>query len=155
MLHGHAITMSKQQTLTDYGFRATVFTDRITHLRSWHQKVLGIHKTQHGDRHTMKHTKVEVYPTLKVEDGFEGLDECKVVKVKTINTKHGDKTVATVEHRQNKKDVRNDVFLNQLSINNLIDAFGEDDESWIDQKIKLVVEKDPQFNKKCIVAHKA
>lgn len=93
--------------------------------------------------------KQELADTLKVEDGFEGMQNAQVLDVKDVETKYGKKAIMTVERPDTKKAVQ--VFLNVASVNNMIDAFGTDDETWIAQMVDLKVEMDEAYNKKKIV----
>ncbi|MBU0894581.1 MAG: hypothetical protein KKF48_03005 [Nanoarchaeota archaeon] len=95
----------------------------------------------------------EILPTIKVkptsDEDLEYVKEMDVSiqKIKDLETKHGDRLVATVDSGQLKFDV----FLNNFSISNLIGKYGEDDVNWIGQKVKITKDKSPKFGKEMIV----
>jgi len=102
----------------------------------------------------MKREKSEIYPTLKVtiEKGDENarlFKDMQVVleSVKDINTKHGEKVVATVLAGEERLQV----FVNQTSMNALIDAFGDNDENWTGKIINLKKKKDKKYSQEMIV----
>lgn len=103
-----------------------------------------------------KRKKTELLPTFKPKSDGEDLTvvleedkQVKIIAVKDVSTKHGDKIVATVE----LDDKRYNVFLNATSQNNLIDAFGDDDERWIGKLIDLKKERNAEFKSDMIVAY--
>jgi len=107
-----------------------------------------------------KHDKKEIYPTFKVnpkdddENAVRFTDDVLglVEKVAPADTKHGDKFVMTIS---TKEEGMFNVFLNQQSINNLVDAYGEDDKDWLGNNVKLSLEHNDKFDSDMIVVSKA
>ena len=103
----------------------------------------------------MKRTKQEILPTLKVKVdkdddraiAFKKRMEVILLEVRDINTKHGDKTIATVEAGNEKFNV----FVNSTSLNKLIDAFGDNDDLWKGKICNLDKDIDPHFKNEMIV----
>lgn len=94
----------------------------------------------------------EIFPTMKVtptsdEDLGFSEKEGVISKVKDLDTKHGERIVATVD----SGELKFDIFLNNFSIFNLVEKYGEDDVNWIDKKVKVVKEKNSKFGKEMIV----
>lgn len=98
---------------------------------------------------TTRH-KIEMRETLKAE-GFKVGDVVAekgvIIGIKDIETKFGEKTVASVQFGGKEYDV----FLNSASINGLIDAFGVNDAFWINEMVSIVVDEDVKFEKKMLV----
>ena len=102
--------------------------------------------------------KREILPTLKIT--VENSDENGVVFDKDMQvkingdiqqtTKYGEKTILTIEDSSGKKY---NLFLNTKSINNLLEAFGEDSENWKGKLANLRKEKDSYYNKDSIVVY--
>jgi hypothetical protein len=81
--------------------------------------------------------------TIKAEDLVE--KEVKITEIKEVKTKYGEKMIAVL-------DDNTQIFLNDLSMNNLIDAFGEETDDYIGKKINLTIETSERTrNKKAIV----
>lgn len=59
--------------------------------------------------------------------------ETRITEIKQIGTKYGDKRVAVLETGEQ-------VFLNAMSLQNLVTAFGDETDKWIGQEISLEVE---------------
>jgi len=95
----------------------------------------------------MKRQKIEMADTLKVDDGFKGKDNVEIISIKDIETKHGKKSVLTVKF----DDAKYDVFINVDSNNNLVEAFGDEDTTWIGKHVNLVVEEDKFYKNDKIV----
>jgi len=57
----------------------------------------------------------------------------KITEIKQIVTKYGDKRVAVLETGQQ-------IFLNAMTLQNLVEAFGDETEEWIGKEITLEVE---------------
>lgn len=93
--------------------------------------------------------KIELYPTLKVEDikqPFTAVIEC----VKQVETQYGTKGILcfTAEHLEESCQI----FLNKISINNLVDVFGGDDENWREKEVKIGIENsEATLNQNAIV----
>lgn len=103
----------------------------------------------------MKREKQEIIPTLKisVKAGDDLSKEftpmqISIKEVKDIETKFGKKTVITVQ--AGEEEVYN-LFVNSTSMNNLIDAFGDDDAMWIGKICNLVKGKNEKFENEMIV----
>lgn len=100
-------------------------------------------------------TKKEIYPTLKIsvsksdENGVVFKKDCQCIlrDIKDLDTVHGKKTIATVEIGDDKFDV----FVNNVSMNNLIDEFGSQDSQWLGKICNLVKQTDAKYNKEMIV----
>ena len=102
----------------------------------------------------MIHKKTEIHPTLKISvskgDELAVLfKDCRVTlqEIKQIPTTYGLKDVATVT----LKDELYDVFMNKLSINNLIDFYGDNDDDWKGKVYELKKEVDKKYKKEMIV----
>lgn len=70
--------------------------------------------------------------TLRAED----IKEEKIVKIldiKQVSTKYGEKYVAVLDSEEQ-------IFLNNLSLQNLVEAFGDETEDWIDKETTLTIE---------------
>jgi hypothetical protein len=81
--------------------------------------------------------------TIKAEDLVE--KEVKITEIKEVKTKYGEKMIAVL-------DDNTQIFLNDLSMNNLIDAFGEETDDYIGKKVNLTIETSERTrNKKAIV----
>lgn len=104
-----------------------------------------------------KHEKNEILPTLKLNPTAEDENgvkftaamsgmQVRIYKIKPANTMYGGKWVASVEVLDS--DNKYSVFINGVSENNLIDAFGDDDESWLNQICKLVRKETEYMDKK-------
>lgn len=96
----------------------------------------------------MKREKQELIPTLKVKvDENDDLSvelkkkmQVSIVEIKDIETRYKTKTIAIVQDADGNKY---QVFLNTKSLNNLIDAFGDEDSTWKGRLCDLVVESAP------------
>lgn len=96
--------------------------------------------------------KTEIYDTLQAKSFKVGakIGQGEMVDVRDVQTKtYGEKTVATIS----LKDKKVNVFLNMVSLNKLIEAFGEDDEQWKGKLVDLTVEKDEIYNSLMIVVN--
>lgn len=97
--------------------------------------------------------KNEVVPTLKADDFKAGdtvIATAIVNDIKDVETKqYGLKTVIVLENQQD--NVKQQVFLNNYSMSNLIDAYGEDDTNWRNKFVSVECQKDKDFNKKMLV----
>ena len=98
----------------------------------------------------------KLYPTMKVNpDADEELDipfeECQV----TLNTfaeaetTFGKKLIALVEVDEKEFNI----FVNNISLENLIEAFGDDDDAWTGKLCDLKLEKNEKFKKNMIIFH--
>lgn len=104
-----------------------------------------------------KRQKQELNATMKINPSKE--DELSIPfeettatieSVRDLDTKHGNKTVTTLN--DGKKSF--DVFLNNMSINNLIDAYGDEDQEWIGKNVQVSKEKCERFDNEMIVLSK-
>jgi len=104
----------------------------------------------------MKRQAKEILPTMKIDaDSENELDipyvECQVTieAISDVETKkYGKKTLATVRNSEAK---RFNVFINNFSMQNLIDSFGDEDKAWIGKVVNLVKEKDENYDTDMIV----
>jgi hypothetical protein len=95
----------------------------------------------------MKRKKIELKPCLKAQDFQDG----QIVKVTTfikevvdVETKFGDNTIIYLEDGDS-------VFMNATSLNNIINAYGEEDSLWIGKPIRVICKKDPVFSKNMFI----
>ena len=99
----------------------------------------------------MKRQKKELLDTLKADNYKLGgvVEQADIGAVKDLETNnYGTKTIMqflTAEGEQKQ------VFLNSYSVNNLIDAFGEEDKRWVGETITIVCEEEPKFKKKMLI----
>ena len=98
--------------------------------------------------------KQEIFQTMKIspkddDENAISFEDCQITLIDfaDIETKFGLKTVATVEKDGDKYNV----FLNQTSLNNLIEAFGEDDALWLNKVCDLKKEIDGKYKNEMIV----
>lgn len=82
--------------------------------------------------------KREIYETLKVVD-FKKPIKATVSALIDVETRYGDKTIMQFTTPESEEPMQ--MFLNAPSQNDLIDAFGEEDEEWIGRKVVIGVEK--------------
>lgn len=110
-----------------------------------------------------KREKTELLPTLKInpkkdddlaikfDKDLEGI-QVSIVKIEDRNTNSfGEKVVATVEDTKTNK--KYSVFVNGVSMNNLIEAFGQEDSRWTGKLCTLNKEQDKKFKNDMIVFH--
>ena len=72
--------------------------------------------------------------TLRPADIEKGKEvKTKITEVKQIGTKYGDKRVAVLETGQQ-------IFLNAMSLQNLVKAFESETDNWIGKEITMKVE---------------
>ena len=107
----------------------------------------------------MKRDKIELLPTLRTTMPDDGDDnsvvveddiQLTVVSVRNIATSYGEKVIAGLE---NESLGRVQMFLNSYSINNLIEAFGSDDDFWKGKIVTIKKEKDKKFKKLMLVCY--
>lgn len=103
-----------------------------------------------------KRKPIEMLPTMKVDaDNNEELDlkfkacQGEIVNVFDVDTKHGQKTIATLI----SKKLSFNVFINNPSMINLCEVLGDDDVKWLGQKVELKLEKDEKYDQDMIVIH--
>ncbi len=70
--------------------------------------------------------------TLKPADIEKAIDT-RITDVKSVKTKYGDKRIAVLETGQQ-------VFLNAMSLQNLVEALGNETDKWIGSEITLDTE---------------
>ena len=96
----------------------------------------------------------EILPTMKIDAKKDSDDvafqavTAKIVSTTDLETKFGDKVVMTLE---NEKLGRFNTFVNNVSMERLIKAFGDDDEAWKGKTVVLEKQTDDKFNKDMIV----
>lgn len=108
----------------------------------------------------MKLQKIELKQSLKAEDFDADADAIatafikNVEEVKTKFNEEGEKsllmTIEDVTEEDAKKQIKS-LFINMTSLNNCIDAFGDDTKLWIGKSIKVVCNKENFYNKKQLV----
>ena len=91
--------------------------------------------------------------TMKIEAKNENdleFVECSatIVEIKDIETKFGKKIIANLNN-----EVQGDfaVFVNNYSMEKLIEAYGSDDNNFVGKSVNLLKEKDANFGKEMIV----
>ena len=95
----------------------------------------------------------KLLPTMKIEAKEENdlaFEECQVdiVSIEDVETKFGDKVVANVKNAE-KGDFC--VFVNNYSMEKLIEAYGSDDRNFIGKIVDLKKKVDDHFGKEMIV----
>jgi len=99
----------------------------------------------------------KILPTMKAElteSNEEKLElafvECQaeIISVVDTDTKHGEKVVCGLK---NDDLGEFSVFLNNFSMQNLIEAFGDDDKKWLGKLVDLTKEEDKKYKKDMIV----
>ena len=85
-------------------------------------------------------TTDEDIPFYECEGTIEGITD--------VETKYGERTVLRVMDT-NKKEFS--VFVNNYTLERLIDGFGAEDSKWLGKTVKLTKEKDATFGKEMIV----
>lgn len=117
------------------------------------QNQLIINERGYEKEQMVKRKKSELVDALKASDlktDWE-IKDAEITEVKDVKTKFSDNERVVISFQDVKDDVKFAVFVNQKSLNNLIDAFGEDDKKWIGEHCKLSLETDEKFGKKMIV----
>lgn len=74
----------------------------------------------------------EFADTLRPADVKEKT-EAEIVEVKEVKTKYGSKRVAVLDSKQQ-------VFLNAMSLQNLVEVFGDETDDWVNKEITFEVE---------------
>lgn len=100
--------------------------------------------------------KKELVDSLKARDYIVGqivIATGKIVGMKDVVTKFNkdgeNSTIVTIENQSN--DIINNVFINNESMNNLIDAYGVDDLMYIGKLVKVVCNDSNHFKAKQLV----
>ena len=93
-------------------------------------------------------------PTMKVEskedDDMDFKEvKAKILSVKDISTKFGERCVITLENVED--GIIFDVFVNNESIDLLSKAYGEEDTLWLGKLVQTKKEITKKFNKEMIV----
>lgn len=87
------------------------------------------------------------------EDGQTVIETGFIKSVKDVHTKFNEdeenSTKATISDEKTGETVA--VFLNASSMNNLIDAFGDDDKEWINKAVRVVCNTDNYLDKEQLV----
>lgn len=97
----------------------------------------------------------EIFPTMKA-DGNDDVEnefafresQAEIVQVYDVSTTFGMKTICVLENEDLGKF---QVFINNFSMEKLINVLGDEDKLWIGKIVNLTMEKDPKFNKDMIV----
>ena len=103
----------------------------------------------------MKRQAKILFPTMKA-DGKDANEnelafrECQadIVNLTDVATTYGEKTIVAL-HNDDLGDFQ--VFVNNKSMSNLIESFGEEDKKWIGKIVNLTLEQDEKFKKNMIV----
>lgn len=96
-----------------------------------------------------KREKIELRPALKAQNYKEG-DVVKatafIKDIEDVQTKFGESSVITFEDGDS-------IFMNDATNNNLVAAFGNEDEIWKGKAVRVVCEKNKVFDKLMLVAY--
>lgn len=107
-----------------------------------------------------KRQKVELVPSLKAEDYKDGdtvISTGYIKSIENVKTKFDDEgTTSTILYIDDdaEKDISKrtkGIFMNTMSNNNLVDAFGEEDSIWLGKAVKVICNKQNSYNKKQLV----
>lgn len=95
----------------------------------------------------------KLLPTMKIDAKGENdmsFVECQadIVSFVDVETKFGDKVIANL---QNAEQGEFCVFVNNYSMEKLIEAYGSDDKNFVGKIVDLKKEVDKNFNKEMIV----
>jgi hypothetical protein len=102
----------------------------------------------------MKRQAKKIYPTMKIntsQDNDIEFEECQceIVDTKDVESKlYGEKTILVLKDTNERVF---GIFINNYSMENLINSFGEDDKNWKGKLVDLTKEQDAQFKKDMIV----
>ena len=105
-----------------------------------------------GGEEMTKRTKQEFNPTLKAEDYDSGkvvISSGIIDSVKERHTKfneEGENSLIVSIKDQMGGIV--DIFLNQQGINNLVNAYGEEDGNWVGKQVRVTCNRDNYMKKK-------
>lgn len=101
-----------------------------------------------------KRKKLEFPPTLKAEDFKDGetaIATGTILSIKDgVETEFGEKTILMVENSADGKQYG--LFCNRITLNNLIDLYGDDDLMWVGKQVKIHCIKDDKYKQKMLVA---
>jgi len=107
----------------------------------------------------MKVQKIELKQSLKAED-YESdsvvIETAYIISVEAVKTKFNEdgetSTLMTLrdDSEEGEKAVKS-MFVNMTSLNNCIDAFGDETTVWTGKAIKVVCNKDNFYKKKQLV----
>jgi hypothetical protein len=76
-------------------------------------------------------------PSLDKDKDIQSGDIIQIISdVRTANTKFGEKQI--IEIKLPNEEVRS-LWLNQSSISNIIDKYGEDTNNWVDKPMKCLI----------------
>lgn len=97
-----------------------------------------------------------IHPTMKIAATGENSIPFKemqavIVAIEDVETKFGKNTKAVLENQTD--NLTFDVFLNNFSMQNLVEAFGEEDTTWKGQIVNLKKELDSVYKKEMIVVY--
>ena len=95
----------------------------------------------------------KILPTMKIDAKNENdlaFKECRatILSVVDVETKFGDKVIANLDSEELGEFA---VFINNYSMEKLIEAYGNDDKNFIGKVVELAKETDSNFNKEMIV----
>ena len=89
-------------------------------------------------------SEFEFGETIRPADLKTGGIDTIIVSVRELSTRYGDKRVLIFEGEKQ-------VFLNAFSLKNLVEAYGDETESWIGQRIHIDVESSERTQKKASI----
>lgn len=108
----------------------------------------------------MKREKFVLTPTLKAED-YEPdtvvIETGYIKDIQAVKTRFDDESttstviVITDESEKDRSKADKGIFANTASINNLIDAYGEEDHLWKGKPVKVTCDKNNFYKKKAFV----
>lgn len=110
----------------DKGQQMNLFGEKI-----YTQKEVYIKKQQEANKMKINKGDYTFSNTIKAEDAVE--KEIKINEIRPVKTKYGEKLIAVLDN-----DTQ--IFLNDLSMNNLIEAFGEETDDYLNEKLQLTIE---------------
>lgn len=106
-----------------------------------------------------KRKKLEILPTLKVEPkkndelaikfSEEYATDYILDDVEDVGTQYGDAVKLRLTRRSD--ETRVSVFVNATSMNNLIDAFGDDDTKWRGKVVKLSKQQSKGYDNEALI----
>ena len=105
----------------------------------------------------MKRQAKVLIPTMKADGKDENENELEfrelqadIVNVSDIATAYGEKTIIAL----NNSDLGDfQIFVNNKSMGNLVEKFGDEDKTWIGRIVDLKLEQDEKFKKNMIVLY--
>ena len=99
---------------------------------------------------------MKINPTMKMDVKGENdmpfkAIQAVIIKAEDVDTKYDKKLKLVLENAT--EELLFEVFVNNFSMQNLCEAFGQEDEKWVGKLVDLKEEVDKKYNKKMIVIH--